>query len=311
MSALIIVVCLIAGLYALGRMMTLRVETQHPPVGSFVNVDGLKFHYIDGGVPQNETDPVIVLIHGASGTLNDFRHKIFLELAKTHRVIAFDRPGHGYSERPKGQWPNPEIQADLIHKAIHKLGVDKPIIVGHSWGGAVAAAYGLAFADDVRAVVLLSAALYPWEGETALYQRICAMPVVGWMFVHLVVPFLGPKFAEDGAKVCFDPEPMPEDYTDQSGVALLFRPDHFRANAEDMRNLKSYLVVQSKQYPDFKPPLTIVTGNRDQVVFAKLHSYQMHEAAPHSKLVKLEGGGHMPHHVHMSYVAKLICQSPT
>ena len=291
------------GFYLLARFRVSEIERQHPPAGEFIEIDGLRLHYVVDG--PEKAHP-IVLIHGASGNLNDFRYSLFGELAKSHRVYAFDRPGHGYSERPKGEWPNPTIQAGLIKNACGKLGIQKPLIIGHSYGGAVAAAYGLAHPENVTGLVLLAPALYPWDGGVASYQHIPNWPILGWVFSHIVLPLIGPRIAKGGINSVFDPDPTPHDYAEAIGVNLLFRPKHFKSNAEDVRNLRDFLENLSQQYNQMKPPVLILTGNRDQIVLAKLHSYQLAANAPDATMVKYPGTGHMPHHVHLEDVTEKI-----
>jgi alpha-beta hydrolase superfamily lysophospholipase len=75
-----------------------KAEREYPPAGRFVTVDGVRLHYIEKG----EGSPV-VLLHGNVVTAEDFDTSGVLDLlARRHRVIAFDRPGFGYSERPHG-----------------------------------------------------------------------------------------------------------------------------------------------------------------------------------------------------------------
>ena len=75
-----------------------KAEREHPPTGRFVTVDGVRLHYIEKG-----EGPPVVLLHGNVVTAEDFRTSGVLELlARRHRVIAFDRPGFGYSDRPHG-----------------------------------------------------------------------------------------------------------------------------------------------------------------------------------------------------------------
>ncbi|MAN60417.1 MAG: alpha/beta hydrolase, partial [Parvibaculum sp.] len=129
--------------------------------GHLVSVDGVDLHYVDVGPDDlaGETKAPIVLIHGASGNLRDFEASILPELAKTHRVLAFDRPGHGWSARPDiADAHDPARQAALIHAALKKLGVKRPVMLGHSWGGAVATAYATRFGPDMSGLLVLAGA---------------------------------------------------------------------------------------------------------------------------------------------------------
>jgi pimeloyl-ACP methyl ester carboxylesterase len=303
---------LLASLMALILIAFLLVfvtERKNAPTGAFVMSNGVRLHYVDTGVPENtgvETAPV-VLIHGASGNLRDFEASILPELAQRHRVIAFDRPGHGWSERPdRPDISDPAAQAAVIHEALLELGVEQPVVLGHSWGGAVASAYALAFPKDLRGLVVLAGATHAWEGPSAWYHRILAMPLVGTLFLWLVVIPFGRFLAPAGVASNFWPDTAPDDYAQTIGLSLLFRPRHFRHNSIDSRELRSHLRHQSKRYDEITTPTIVITGNRDQTLLAKVHSYAMHEQVVGSELIKLEGVGHMPHHVRPDVVLEAI-----
>ena len=151
-----ITVALLALYTALGAA---RTEKAFPPNGEVVQIDGVQLHYKDAG-----SGPAIVLIHGASTSLRDFDASLFGPLSRNHRVIAVDRPGHGYSDRPPGDWPDPARQARLIRGLLDHLRVEKPLLVGHSWSGSVVLAYLLDYPDAALGGVLLAGGSHPWKG---------------------------------------------------------------------------------------------------------------------------------------------------
>ncbi len=277
-----------------------RAERRYGRHGHLVTVDGVGLHYVDVG-PDDPTVTVkapIVLIHGASGNLRDFEASILPELAKTHRVLAFDRPGHGWSARPDvSDAHDPARQAALIHAALKQLGVKRPVLLGHSWGGAVATAFATRFGADLSGLLVLAGATHPWKGPVSWYHRVLAKPILGSIFLWLVVLPFGRLMASAGVQSTFTPDSAPEGYEEALGLSLLFRPNHFRNNSVDTSNLRTHLARQSMRYNEIKVPTIIVTGNRDQTVMAKLHSYALHEQISGSELIKLQGVGHMPHHV--------------
>ena len=229
-SVLLVLAGLSGGLLIYSHDVARRAEADFPPLGSFVVVDGVRLHYLDSA-PGDDERQAIVMVHGASGNLRDFAVSIFDELAQKYRVIAIDRPGHGYSERPSSDsvdaaWVTPEIQARLIHGAMRQIGVEKPVILGHSWGGAVVLAYALAFPADTGGVVVLSGASHPWRSKPAFHNRWPAIPVVGDIFVNtLVTP--GFKLLSDAAiQRNFAPNSPPPDYARKIGLPLLARPDN-------------------------------------------------------------------------------------
>ncbi|HCO89675.1 MAG TPA: alpha/beta hydrolase [Alphaproteobacteria bacterium] len=309
-SVLLVLAGLSGGLLIYSHDAARRAEADFPPLGSFVVVDGVRLHYLDSA-PGDDERQAIVMVHGASGNLRDFAVSIFDELAQKYRVIAIDRPGHGYSERPSSDsvdaaWVTPEIQARLIHGAMRQIGVEKPVILGHSWGGAVVLAYALAFPADTGGGVVLSGASHPWRSKPAFHNRWPAIPVVGDIFVNtLVTP--GFKLLSDAAiQRNFAPNSPPPDYARKIGLPLLARPDNWRANAEDMRNLAGFLAQQKKRYSTIDLPMTIISGDADRSVSPEIHSKRLHEAVPNSRLILLPGVGHAPHHAQSQAVIAAV-----
>ena len=286
-----------------------RAEKRYGRHGQTVSVGGTDLHYVDTG-PRDASGAArapIVLIHGASGNLRDFEASILPELARDHRVLAFDRPGHGWSGRPDGaDVDDPARQAALIHEGLQKLGIERPVVLGHSWGGAVATAYALQFGADMSGLLVLAGATHPWKGPVSWYHRLLAKPIIGSIFLWLVVVPFGRLLAKAGVQSTFTPDSAPEGYEEALGLSLLFRPGHFRHNSIDTSNLRTHLARQSQRYDEISVPTIIVTGNRDQTVMAKLHSYALHEQVSGSELIKLQGVGHMPHHVRPDIVVEAL-----
>src|SRR3954463_1218297 len=118
--------------------MTRDAERKHPPVGRFMDVDGGRLHYLEKG--SGET---LALIHGNGTLIQDFTINGLVDrLSDRSRVIVIERPGYGYSERPRWLW-TPRAHATLYEHALHQLGVEQAIVLGHSWGTMVAVSYGL------------------------------------------------------------------------------------------------------------------------------------------------------------------------
>ncbi|MEX0839539.1 MAG: alpha/beta hydrolase [Parvibaculum sp.] len=290
----------IAGLALWSAVAAARAARAFPPLGGFVELDvpfaPARLHYIDRGAAAAGVAPV-VLIHGASGNLRDMTASLVPALEGHTRVVAVDRPGHGWSTR--GGHPeisDPAAQARAIHAALCRLGVERPVVLGHSWGASVAAAYALEFPDEVSGVLLLSGALYPWPGDIAWYHKVVGTPLAGPLFLRTLTVPGGSLLADAGIKGNFHPDSAPANYAGAIGLPLLFRPSHFRANSADTAGLKARLAVQSRRYGGISVPVIVVTGNADYTVSPKIHSYAFHNAVRGSELIKLRGAGHMPHH---------------
>lgn len=273
------------------------IKNLYRPRGEFVRAGGVDIHYVKMG-PRHPVGAPIVLIHGASGNLGDMVESLMPQLAERFTVYAFDRPGHGWSGRPKqSDITDPAAQGALLHEAMRVLGITRPVLLGHSWGGAVVTAYALAFPDALSGLLVLSGATHVWEGKSAWYHKIVRMPIIGAAFLNTLMTPGGKMLAGAGIRGNFAPNTAPEGYAQAIGLPLLFRPANFKANSADSSNLRSYLKTQSLRYGEISTPTIIITGNRDKTVWAKLHSYALHEQVAGSEMIKLVGVGHMPHYV--------------
>lgn len=302
MASTLVGLCLalgaLAGVTAYG---TWRAEQAYPPMGSFVQADGLRLHYVEQG-----TGRPLILLHGANTTLRDFQASILPLLARDHRVVAFDRPGSGYSERPSAGWPDPARQARLLRSALSKLGVQRPILVGHSWSGALVLAYLLQFPEDLPGAVLIAGATHPWAHGVASVYRLAGMPVVGALFARTLLYPGGRALMQTAIAEAFAPNPVPQGFAERTGMVLALRPASFLANAEDVRKLSGFLERQSRKYGEIRQPLLLITGDADRIVPAPNHSERLAKQARSAELVILQDTGHMPHHIHPEQVADLI-----
>ena len=289
------------GLVGYSALGTYRAEREYPAMGKFVQVDGVRLHYTDQG-----EGPSIVLIHGASTTLRDFDNSILQPLATDHRVIAVDRPGYGYSERPEGSWPDPSRQARLIRGVLDRLGIDEPVLVGHSWSGSVVLAYLLAYPNKAAGGVLLAGASHPWKGGVAWYHHLAGVPVIGPLFARTLLYPVGQLFLGDAIQGVFKPNPVPPQYEQRTGVILTLRPKSFLANAQDVRELSDFLSDQSRHYETIQKSLLLITGDSDTVVPPWNHAERLIKQVTHAELIVLANTGHALHHTQPEYVAKLI-----
>lgn len=292
---------LLAACYLYTAWSVHALERAHPPAGRFVQVEGTRLHYVDRG----RGHPV-VLVHGASASLTDFRASITPQLAATHRVIAFDRPGYGYSERPDGDWVDPAHQARLLRKALAALGIERATLVGHSLGGAIVLAHALDYPQATSGVILLGGAAYPWKGGVAWPNHAARVPVLGKLFASTLVVPAGKLLLEQAVAEVFAPNRPTRGYVERTGAALALRPDPFRASAEDVLRMSPYLELQSRRYAGLSLPLLLITGDDDRIVPAWNHAHRLVALLPHARLVELAATGHAPHHVHTEQVAGLI-----
>ena len=275
-----------------------RINRTYRPAGIFVPVTGGRLHVIDLAPAQADDGPPVVLLHGASGNLEDQRLTLGNKLAASHRVILVDRPGHGFSDRPDGVVDaSPARQAALIAEALDKLGVARAIVVGHSLSGAVATAFALDFPDRTAGLVLLAPVTHPWKGSIYWYNKIASTPVIGPLFAHTLVMPLGLMMLAPGIENAFAPQSPPADYARRAAATLVLRPDEFVANAQDLAVLKAFVTAQVPRYHLITAPTVVITGDRDTTVWPDIHARPVAALIPGAKLIVLKGIGHMLPHV--------------
>lgn len=301
---LLIAVVLVAALLGVSGCASWTAEKNAPAIGRMIGVDEEQVHLLDLG-PRDSAKPPLVLIHGASVNLRDMKLALGDRLSADRRVIMVDRTGHGYSTRAKDGYKL-GVQARLIKDAVDALGVENPVVVGQSFGGAVALRYALDYPDDVSGLVLLAAVSHEWPGGIAWYNDVSQWPVAGFLLRRLVIPTYGQVSAKSGIANSFSPGAPPEKYYEESGLSLLFRPKEFKANAADIAHLKAEIIAQQGRYGELKIPVAIVTGEDDTAVSPTLHSKRLSTEVESSTLTLLPDTGHTLHHSQTDAIIAII-----
>ena len=269
-----------------------QAERDDPPKGQFIVVDGIRLHYLERG-----RGSPLVLLHGNTARAEDFvASGLIARLAENHRVVAFDRPGYGHSERPRDRLWTADAQARLISHALARLGVASPVVVGHSWGTLVALALGMRDDVDVRKLVLVSGYYFPHARLDVLLAAPPAIPIVGDVMRYTVSALLARLSLRRVVKSMFRPQPVPDDFLSTLGHEMLVRPSQIRAAAEDAALMLPAVATLRKRYGALDMPVTILAGDRDNVVDQKVQSLRLHRAVSGSELSFVSGAGHMLHH---------------
>jgi|TARA_R100000501_G_scaffold17610_2_gene33080 pimeloyl-ACP methyl ester carboxylesterase len=270
---------------------TRRAEAETPPAGDFVEVDGIRLHYVDRG-----SGAPVVLLHGNGVTLQDFEASEVLALAAAdHRVLAFDRPGFGYSDRPRSIIWTPRAQARLIAAALAKLGVEKAVVVGHSWGALVALAMALDHPERVSGLVLLSGYYYA-TGRPDVYPfSVPAIPLVGDLMAHTISPLSGALLGPAMVKASFAPAPISEKFEDFP-LSLTFRPFQIRATAADTAMMVPAASGLSRRYSELGVPVITMAGKGDLIAHVDKHAERLAGEVSGSDLRIVPDQGHLFHY---------------
>ena len=241
--------------------MTRDAERKYPPIGRFLDVDGVRLHYIERG--QGEP---LVLIHGNGTLIQDFTINSLVDrLSERFRVIVFDRPGYGYSTRPRHLW-TPRAHATLFEHALAQLGVEQAIVLGHSWGTMVAVSLALQAPDLVRSLVLLSGYYFPTARMDVALNTPLAVPGIGDAMRHTISPPLARLMLPGGIRAMFAPASVPEHFDRLFPKALMVRPIQLRASAEDAALMTPSVMELEQHYRELKMPVVILTGGDDKIV---------------------------------------------
>jgi pimeloyl-ACP methyl ester carboxylesterase len=284
------------------RARARRAEREHPPHGHFLDIEGVRLHYVERG----DGAPVVFL-HGNGAMIEDWEISGVLDLAaRHHRVLAFDRPGFGYSSRPRSRIWTPAAQAELLHRALRRLGVDRPIVVGHSWGTLVALALALQHPEEVRGLVLLAGYYFPTARADVALLSPPAVPVIGDVMRYTVSPLLGRLAAPKMIRKIFAPRRVPPQFHAEFPVGLMLRPSQIRASAADTALMAPGAAELRGRYGQLRMPVAIMAGSADEIVDVDGHAQRLHAEIPGSELRLIDGGGHMIHHLVPREVVELI-----
>jgi pimeloyl-ACP methyl ester carboxylesterase len=265
----------------------------------FVTVDGTRLHFLIKGSGRP-----VVLLHGNPGSGQDWT-RVFGSLAADHKTIAFDRPGHGQSQRPKHGDATVEVQAQLLHDALKQLHVERPIVVGHSWGGALALVYAINYPKEIAGVVLVAPAAYESQGGDPFLTSLPAVPVIGDAMNSVFTPLFGASVVRGELKKAFSPDPVPKNYL-QRVLPEWTKPKKVKAYSLDETSLNDSLKKFSPRYVEISVPVTIVAGDSDLIVSEKDNAERLHQTLPKSRLVVLPRTGHQIPYLRSSTVVDEI-----
>lgn len=303
---LAIVVVGIGVLFAWTSAQVLAIEERYPPAGSFVGPEGERTHFVDVPAGTETELPPILLVHGASGNLNDQLTPLAPALRGKARLIFVDRPGHGYSDRAGSE--TPAEHAARYKQLLDDLGVRKVTLVGHSLGAASATAFAVLYPEHTKGLVLVAPATHPWPTGVAWYYKLAALPVIDRLFTETLVLPIGLQSLHSGSESVFKPQPVPGDYVEKATISLVLRPAAFRNNARDVSGLNEFVEVFSKRYREITAPTVIITGDADDVVSPAIHSIGLERDIEGAELIILPDVGHKPEYVSTQSVVDAILE---
>ncbi|MBX9593903.1 MAG: alpha/beta hydrolase [Roseomonas sp.] len=296
-----------AGGFAIATHQAARgAERARPAPGRFIAADGVRLHVLDRGPPDADGPPV-VLLHGNGSMVEDFDSSGLIDLLARHRrVVAIDRPGFGRSDRPRDRDWTPEAQAAVIAGAIGRLGLARPIVLGHSFGAMVAMAMVLDHASKLGGLVLESGYYFPSLRADAVLFAPPAIPILGDVIRYTYGPPLGRAMAKPLIRRMFAPLPVPRRFKREFPLPLTLRPWQIRAVAEDSAAMVPAAARLSARIGELRLPIAILAGEEDRIVSPERQARRLHGMIPGSRLVLLPGAGHMLHHASPAVVEDAV-----
>jgi pimeloyl-ACP methyl ester carboxylesterase len=283
------------------RRLAKNAENDNPPAGQFLEVNGVRLHYVERG-----SGAPLVLLHGNGSMIQDFESSGLIDLAaKNYRVIVFDRPGFGHSDRPRNVVWTPAAQAELINSALHRLGVSHAIVLGHSWGASVAVALALKYPTLVQGLVLASGYYYPTLRPDVVALSAPAVPLVGDVLGHTLSPIVSRMMWPLLMAKIFGPRSVPKKF-EGFPKEMALRPSQIRASAAESALMIPDAFHYRDEYTNLKMPVVIVAGDEDRLVDIDAQSTRLHRDVPQSKFHRVPGTGHMIHQTATGVVMSAI-----
>ena len=270
-----------------------QAERKYPPSGQFLHLDGIRLHYLDTGGPG----PAVLWLHGNGTMAREVEISgIMGALAGDYRLLAFDRPGFGYSERPRNRAWTPAKQADLIFAALRQKGIADAIVLAHSWGNLVALELALQQPDFVKGLLLVGGFYFPAPRADVPVLALPAIPVIGDVMRYTVSPLIARAITPRAIRKMFEPQPVDKRFAQQFPIGLALRPITLRASAEETAMMIPAAAALEKRYAQIRQPTVILAGSVDQIVDVQKQSVRLHQAIAHSELILQQDAGHMVHY---------------
>ena len=266
---------------------------RNPPIGEFLDINGVRLHFIVRGDPDA---PPLVMFHGNGTFLQDLTISGLVDAAANKfRVICFDRPGFGHSSRPRTVIWGPERQAELFCAALTRLGIERPLVFGHSWGTLVALAMAARNSNRVKGLILVSGYYFPTWRTDVWVASVAAIPLIGDVLRYTVSPISSWLALPLFAKKTFAPKPVPEVVKKEYPRLMSIRPSQLRAVAEDSAFMLPSAASIAMSYRRLECPTAIIAGRGDKIVDSE-QAVRLQQAMPHAAVTIVPDVGHMLHY---------------
>lgn len=262
-------------------------------------LDGLALHYLVEG-----SGPTTLLIHGLGGFAESWRHTL-PELARHGTVIALDLPGFGRSGKPPVTY-RLSFHAEAVAGFLRALGIEQVRLVGHSLGGAVAAAYAFAHPGRVERLAFVGATVPGFLLRPSLAYRLMALPGVGELMSLLVTQGICAA-ALRRCLVHADPDEVR--FFVSHEYAVRASPEGRAAYLSTLRSAKVDFTRDGPAYRAvlgrLRRPVLVIHGRQDPVV-SLAHAEAVAAGIPGAEARWLDRCGHFPQIEHAAIVTEWL-----
>jgi pimeloyl-ACP methyl ester carboxylesterase len=268
-----------------------KAEALVPRDGRMVEVDGQQLHVAEEG-----EGPPLLLIHGLGGQMRNFGPDLIDDLARVYRVIRVDRPGSGYSPRDAGTSADLRTQARLMAGLIDEMGLEKPWLVGHSLGGALALTIAVLHPDKVGGLLLIAPASQPVAPTevSKVFKGLMVPPRMRGAIAHSIAVPMSILTSKAVLGEVFKPEAVPEDFAVAGGGALGMRPSAFIGASADLAEAGTNMAEVVAGYGDLKMPTHILFARGDALLDYRIHGERTAREIPGARMTLVEGGHMLP-----------------
>lgn len=262
-------------------------DMHHAKNSSFAEVDGLRVHYQEFGA---ENDPVMLLIHGYSASTFTWKTAAPMLAAEGFRVIAADLIGFGFSSKPG--WFDYTIasQARVIERFMDRLGIGSALVVGSSYGGAVAAMLALDYPERVSKLVLADAVSND-EAMNHPLVHLVKTPLIGELLGAFLVD--SKRFVRH--RMLTSMAPVNHHLVTDARVNGVHRPLHAADGHNSMlysvRNWQAQRIEHDAHL--ITQPTLLIWGEQD-IVIPPHNGRTLHRLIPDSRLIMFKNCGHVP-----------------
>ncbi len=259
-------------------------------------------HSVTGG-----EGPDVLLLHGMLETGHDWLvWPLDRLVAAGCRVTVIDRPGHGLSRRPRFEG-TPRQQADQIKQGLDRLGIRRPIIVSHSYGGIVSLALAERHPEAVESLVMVAPVAFPE-----------LRPLEHGLLAPRSVPFFGPIFSTAAGatidrpmlkilhKIMFAPQEVDQAWEGSFPYEQLLDPEEMVFHGEDASAILPMAPAGTIAVGRIATPAHIIVGGADKIVQHERQGKLLARLMPKARLTEVEGIGHMLHHVRPDLVVEAV-----